>query len=256
MKEEERVMTMMQQAAARTSERQAFHDQNVGFKNAVLWERSHASLIARPTTHHRNFQRYLKTFGLITMVGVSANLALPMGQAQARGDFSLTCRYIQLNAVDRSKTAMLSAECTRQNPYQTLRSSLNLNDYLTNNHGLEWRRRPGGADFQESCQRTALWPSNHELATVCDHALGTQRKDLNERITNIDGKLKYTGGDEKVIFDTGLPKVTPPIVQPSLKAGPRRQAAKVMAVLADASRIGAADANCKRKFHAVSRLFA
>jgi hypothetical protein len=45
------------------------------------------------------------------MVGLSANFALPMGRAQARGDFSLTCTNIQLNAADFSKTATLTADC-------------------------------------------------------------------------------------------------------------------------------------------------
>jgi hypothetical protein len=55
---------------------------------APRWERLHGSVIARPTARHGNFQRYLKTFGLMTMVAVSASLAMPMGKAQARGDFS------------------------------------------------------------------------------------------------------------------------------------------------------------------------
>jgi hypothetical protein len=172
-------------------------------------------------TRHGNFRRYLKTFGLIMLVGIGANLAMPMGKAQARGDFSSTCHNIQLNAVDRSKNAILSADCTRYDPHQTLHSSLNLNDYLTNNHGVKWRRRPGGGDFQESCQHTALLASNHELATVCDQALGTQIIDLNERITNTDGWLKYTGGDEKVIFD--VPKPAPPsVVPPRMSTGNAR----------------------------------
>ena len=47
-------MTMMQQAAARTPER--------------------GSVSAPATTQHSNFQHYLETFGLMTMVGISASL--------------------------------------------------------------------------------------------------------------------------------------------------------------------------------------
>jgi hypothetical protein len=214
-------MTMMQQATARTCEREAFYERNGGSHKPPLWERPHGSVTARPTPRHRNFRRYLKSFGLITMVGVSANFALPMGKAQARGNFSSTCHNIQLEAKDHSKTAKLSADCTRQDPRQTLRSSINLNDYLTNNQGhLQWRRRPGGGDFQESCSSTGFFlGSSHQLVTFCQ--LGSQTIDLNERIANIDGWLKYTGGDEKVIFD--VPKPTPPsVVPPRMNAGNAR----------------------------------
>src|SRR5262245_7442752 len=107
-------MTMMQQATARTSERQAFYDQNAGFNNAVLWDWPHGSVIARPATHHPNFQSYLKAFGLITMFAVTGSLALPMGKAHARGNFSSTCTNLKLNAVDFSKTATLTADCKRE----------------------------------------------------------------------------------------------------------------------------------------------
>jgi hypothetical protein len=88
-------MMMMQQAAARTPEREAFCDRNGVFKMVSLLEQPHGSVTGWPTTRHGNFQRYLKTFGLITMVGVSANFTI-IGQAQARGDFSVSCTNIQL----------------------------------------------------------------------------------------------------------------------------------------------------------------
>jgi len=128
-------MTMMQQAAARTSERQAFYDQNAGFNNAVLWNWPQGSVIARLTTRRRSFQRYLKSFGLVTMVAVTASLALPMGKAQARGDFSSTCTNLKLNAVDFSKTATLTADCKRQDQKDPKKAthygaSINLNESL------------------------------------------------------------------------------------------------------------------------------
>ena len=79
-------MAMMQQAGARTPEREALYDENGDFDETLLRERLHGSVTARPTTRHWNFQRYVKTFGLIIMVGVSSNLAMPIGRAQARGD--------------------------------------------------------------------------------------------------------------------------------------------------------------------------
>ena len=76
-------MTMMQRAAARTPE--------------------HGSIAARPT-RHQNFQHYLETFGLMTMVGISANLlAAPISRAEAPGNFSATCRDLRLNATNFSK---------------------------------------------------------------------------------------------------------------------------------------------------------
>ena len=77
-------MTMMQQAAARTTERDAFYDRNGAFKIASLLEQLQGSLTGRLGTRRRNSQRYLNTFGLITMVGASATLAMPMDKAQAR----------------------------------------------------------------------------------------------------------------------------------------------------------------------------
>jgi hypothetical protein len=103
----------MQQAAL-TPEHDAFHERKGGFNKLWFPKRLSGALATRPTTYHRNFQRYLKTFGLITMVGMSANLAMSVGEAQARGDFSLSCTNIQLHAVDFSKTAMLRADCKRK----------------------------------------------------------------------------------------------------------------------------------------------
>src|SRR3974390_1613723 len=144
-------MTMMQRATARTSEREAFYDRNGGLNKEPLWEGLHGSVIARPTPRHGNFRRYLKTFGLMTMVGASATLAMPIGKAQASGDFVLWCKNIQLHAFGYSKTAMLSADCTRNDPKKTLHSSMNLNEYIVNSEGiggLDWATH---GDFQETC---------------------------------------------------------------------------------------------------------
>jgi hypothetical protein len=68
-----------------------FCDPKGALNKAHLRERLQRSATARPKTRDRKFQRYLKTFGLITMVGVSASPAMPIDKAEARGDFSLTC---------------------------------------------------------------------------------------------------------------------------------------------------------------------
>jgi hypothetical protein len=82
-------MTMMQQAAARTPER--------------------GSVSAPATTQHSNFQHYLETFGLMTMVGISASLlAAPVARAESPGNFSGSCKNLALNATNFSKSATLT----------------------------------------------------------------------------------------------------------------------------------------------------
>jgi len=192
-------MTMMQAATARTSERNAFYDRNGGFNKAALWDQLHGSVTARPGSSDRKFRRYLKTLGLITMVGVSANLAMPMGKAQA-GGFGLTCNNVKLDAVDDSKKAILSADCKRKDPTKTLYSSINLNDYLANSGGLVWATH---GDFQQTCNNDRLHVVNLlglHLGTLAANCLGVgpfglpgdSVIELNEHITNDDGTLKYS----------------------------------------------------------------
>jgi len=201
-------MTMMQRATARTSEREAFYDRNGGFNKAPLWERLHGSVIARPTPRHGNFRCYLKTFGLITMVGASATLAMPIGKAQASGDFILSCNNTRLNAVDFSETAMLMAECTRKNGSTNKKASINLNDLIANIQGtLKWATH---GDFQETCYQSSLMSLYHSaisqslaegsplaskprlLDANCDQFFPNASKiELNDHITNDNGNLKY-----------------------------------------------------------------
>ena len=130
-------MTMMQQATARTYERDAFYDRNGGFNKAPLWERLHWSVTARPTTRHPNFPRHLKILGLITMVGVSANLAMPMGKAQA-GGFGLTCNNDRLHVVNLLGLHLgtLAANCLGVGPFGLPGDSvIELNEHITNDDG-------------------------------------------------------------------------------------------------------------------------
>jgi hypothetical protein len=165
-------MTMMQRAPALTA--------------------GHASVAAWPMTRNPNFQRYLETFGLMTMVGISANLlAAPVARAESPGNFSATCKGLGLSATNFSKTAMLTADCRRQDGTY-LKTEVNLNDLITNNHGaLQWGH-PGGADFQQSCSGDVL--SGSKFTSSCIESAEVKKStqiDLNEKITNNNGKLKY-----------------------------------------------------------------
>lgn len=71
-------MTMMQQAVAGISGRKAFRDRIP--RGAV----ERVGGLARPLGTR-------KTLGLITVIGMTANFAMPINSAQAIGDFSRTC---------------------------------------------------------------------------------------------------------------------------------------------------------------------
>jgi hypothetical protein len=192
-------MTMMQAATARTSERNAFYDRNGGFNKAALWDQLHGSVTARPGSSDRKFRRYLKTLGLITMVGVSANLAMPMGKAQARGDFSLTCDNIRLDAPVFTPSAILRAHCVRRDKTPNLKAEIQLNNLIANNHGkLQWATH---GDFEETCLNTGIQsgPSpndlkEHLLVATCLIPFNDPNKstlDLNEHIANNNGNLMF-----------------------------------------------------------------
>jgi|SRR6516165_6076594 hypothetical protein len=189
-------MTMMQAATARTSERDAFYDRNGGFNQAALWERLHGSVTGRGT-RDRNFRRYLKTLGLITMVGVGASLAMPMGKAQARGDFSKTCTNLNVQSADFSNTASLTAACTNQHG-KSVSASINLNDLIADDQdgNMEWASH---GHFQRSCLHSFIEnpfdePKPHNLAAFCLTAAGLEVQtdiDLDQHIANINGRLVF-----------------------------------------------------------------
>ena len=186
-------MTMMQQAAARTSQRDAHYDRNGPFNMVLRCEQLHGSVSGRPRTRGRNFRRYLKTFGLITMVGASGSLAMPVGNDQAlRGDFSMTCQNLKLKSVNFSQTAMLTADCIRRDKSTHTGAQINLNDYITNNHGrLQWS--PGAGDFQQSCSGDFLFPTG-VLTAFCRGGQQMENPlpiNLNLHIANDNGDLKY-----------------------------------------------------------------
>jgi hypothetical protein len=190
---------MMQLATARTSERDAFYERNGGFNKAPLWDQLHGLVTARPEPRDRNFRRYLKTLGLITMVGVSANLALPVGKAQAGGDFTLSCVRLRLNSADFSNTAVLTANCIRRDKSISDNASINLNDYIADDQDGNMQRASHG-HFQRSCLASALENPFYEpdlptnLFAYCFTAAGYEKQtdlNLNEHIANIDGNLTF-----------------------------------------------------------------
>jgi CVNH domain len=151
----------------------------------------------RPTTRQRNFQRYLKTFGLITIVGVSANLAMPIGKAQARGDFSLSCVNLNVMSTDFSNTALLTADCTNQHG-RSVPASINLNDLIADDQdgNMQWASH---GHFQRSCLHSGIEnpfnePRPHNLAAFClreNQSEVLTDIDLDQHIANINGKLMF-----------------------------------------------------------------
>ena len=83
-------MSMIQPATAGIFGRKAFDGRNGGSNNRPLWDRLHGSVTTRPRMCRRNLWRLLKTFGLITMVGVSANIAVPPAQATTHSKGNVT----------------------------------------------------------------------------------------------------------------------------------------------------------------------
>jgi len=195
-------MTTMQLATIQTYERETFRNENGAFNKTPLSERLHGSDTARPTTHHWSFQRYLKTFGLITMVGASVTLAMPIGKAQARGEFSKTCTNLSLGTIPTDPHAVtLYGHCgTGHNGGVNNQARINLNDYVTNRYGyLKWATH---GDFGDTCF-AYLRTVNNTVSAIMD---GTclypnpptgqspyiaSSIDLDEHIANIFGNLKY-----------------------------------------------------------------
>lgn len=169
----------------------------------------------RLATAKKASRRMLKALGLMTMVGISVNLlAVPPARAHPPGNFTLTCKNLRLNATNFSKTAMLTADCKRKDQSTHFMASMNLNDVITNNHGrLQWRRRPGRGDFQQSCVNDSLLLRGTFLAkclvgSVPPRFALPSDLDLNENIINDNGDLKYIG-DEQIIVNSRSSQASP-----------------------------------------------
>ena len=147
-------MSMIQPATARISEREAFDERNGGFNNGSLWDRPHRSVTTRPRMWLRNLRRLFKTFGLITMVGVSANVAVLPAQATTHsrgnvtlfvhgfgpGGFNTTWSNGQLTAIDVTN----AVDCT--NYWQTLPSYLRQQGFTGEFIKLSWYNNSTGCD--------------------------------------------------------------------------------------------------------------
>src|SRR5215469_9757724 len=131
-----------------------------------------------------------------------------VARAESPGNFSGSCKNLALNATNFSKSATLTADCRKQDGTY-LKAEVNLNDLITNNHGsLQWGHS-GGADFQQSCSGDAL--SGSKLSSFCVESAEVKKStqiDLNEKITNDNGKLTYIG-DQSGVVDTGPPPPPP-----------------------------------------------
>jgi len=117
------------------------------------------------------------------------------GNAQTRGDFSLSCS--NLNLASSSKTAVLRANCRRVDGSIDSGASINLNDYITNSNGNLAYVGAGG-DFSASCSNINLDPKTGVLKANCRRADGRTNSgasiNLNDDITNDNGNLRYVGG--------------------------------------------------------------
>jgi hypothetical protein len=192
-------MITMQLAAVQTPEHEAFYHEKSAFNLAPLRVRLHRSVIDRPMTRYPNYRRFLQTFGLITMVAVSANLVLPMGKALARGNFSLSCVSLNVKSADFSSTALLTAHCTRKDKSVNNKASINLNDLIADDQdgNMQWASH---GHFQQSCLHSGIEsipfgePRPHHLAAFCLRANGSEVNtdiDLNDHIANDNGNLKF-----------------------------------------------------------------
>ncbi len=140
--------------------------------------------------------KLFQAFGLTTTLAMSAGLLMmSTGKALATGQFSLTCYNIQLYAPNYSKTAKLTADCRRRDGSIHYRTSINLNDYITNNNGrLQWQPR---GDFQESCYDSDVETEGSTGLYIRTFCLDRQQYpheayiNLDEHIANINGDLIY-----------------------------------------------------------------
>ena len=135
------------------------------------------------------------------MVGASATLAMPIGKAQARGDFSKTCTNLSLGTIPTDPHAVtLYGHCgTGQNGGVNTQARINLNDWITNDHG--WLKWATHGDFGDTCF-AFLRSVNNSVTGIMDGGClydspagqspyRNSSIDLDEHITNNHGNLDY-----------------------------------------------------------------
>jgi hypothetical protein len=135
--------------------------------------------------------RFFKALGLTAALPISASLLMiSMGKALASGQFSKTCDNIHIEGIPFTKSVHLVADCMRRNGSYNLRTSIDVNELITNDNGhLRWQSR---GDFGESCE--ILGVDDSYLGTTCRARNGQHVDDaidLDEHIANINGVLTY-----------------------------------------------------------------
>ena len=122
---------------------------------------------------------------------LKANIPINSNQETQRGDFSKICSFIN---VDRN--GKLHAMCKNYDKIP-LPTDLNLNEYIASINGnLGWLRTPED-NFAHTCKNCRVdYVINGDAYLVCDcqrddKSWNTTQLNLDERIDNTDGELRY-----------------------------------------------------------------
>lgn len=122
------------------------------------------------------------------ILGVLVLSIVIAGQAFA-GNFSQSCKDIKLDGTHLQAKCLKAAKAVYGDT-----TEIKLNDHIGNNSGtLVW----GSKNFKDHCNNLVLELPNYSQALLkasCKNNVGnygTTQINLNERISNIDGKLKY-----------------------------------------------------------------
>ncbi|WP_395842075.1 CVNH domain-containing protein [Cystobacter fuscus] len=114
------------------------------------------------------------------------NEGLAHTEQALRGDFSQSCTNIWF-----FNDHYLSASCARATG-EYVYSEIDLGEYLVNSNGDVWWGL--GGQFHKTCSLVAFGRTDSELVFSCkkeDGSYKETRKELDERIANINGVLTY-----------------------------------------------------------------
>ncbi|WNG21614.1 hypothetical protein F0U63_48125 [Cystobacter fuscus] len=114
------------------------------------------------------------------------NEGLAHTEQALRGDFSKSCREINLPDYH-----YLAASCADNNG-KLIYSQIDLNEYLVNSNGDIWWGL--GGQFYKTCDFVAFGRTQSEVVYRCkkeDGSYKETRKELDERIANVNGVLTY-----------------------------------------------------------------
>ena len=167
----------------------------VGHQNTDLQRSIHTQMYLNMS---RSFKNILKAT-IIASLLLSGTSFLKPKAALADGGFAQSCTDIRMYYKHASDRGMVFAHCPRRDGRINYMARINLNDHIANNNGeLVWQ--PNG-NYRGTCGwSTALEKAEKldgtVLYTKCKskdgkiHATGI---DLNRRIINDNGDLKYVG---------------------------------------------------------------